>query len=300
VSASSKPPRLSIVTPSFNRAAFVRETIESVLSQGYPDLEYVVVDGGSTDATAAIVSEYAHRLSWWVSEPDGGMYDAINKGFAHTTGEVMAWLNSDDKYLPWTFSVVGEIFASLPEVEWLTTCFPVTWDARGRAVACGYRPGFSREAFLRGENLPGGAWYATSYIQQESTFWRRSLWERAGGKIDTSYRLAADFDLWARFSRQADLYAAGTPLGGFRSHGDQKTARQLTAYFDEACRSLLERGGKPRGLLASVAEKAVGARLPGRLRRWSVGRGAIARRPFVVYGGVERGWYVDDLLTATS
>jgi hypothetical protein len=224
------------------------------------------------------------------------MYDAINKGFAHTTGEVMAWLNSDDRYLPWAFSVVSEIFARLPEVEWLTTCFPLTWDVRGRAIACGYRPGFSREAFLRGENLPGGPWYATSYIQQESTFWRRSLWERAGGRVDTTYRLAADFDLWARFARHADLYAVGTPLGGFRSHGDQKTARELTAYFEEACRSLASHGGRPYGPLESWAQRAIQTRLPGRVRKWSVGGGLVARRPVIVHAA--SGWRVADVLSA--
>jgi glycosyltransferase involved in cell wall biosynthesis len=290
-------PRLSIVTPSFNRATFLRDSIESVLGQGYPNLEYVVVDGGSTDGTQAILAEYASRFSWWVSEPDRGMYDAINKGFAHTSGEVMAWLNSDDKYLPWTFAVVAEIFSVLPEIEWLTTCFPLFWDAAGRAVVSSFRPGFSREAIQRGENLPGGNWYATEYLQQESTFWRRSLWDRVGGALDTRFRLAADFDLWARFSQEADLYAVGTPLAGFRVHGDQKTARERSAYFEEAKRSLSERGGRTAGRIQSLVQSQVVARLPGRLRRSLVGAGALARRPLVVYELGGRGWHVDDLLT---
>ena len=110
-------PRISVVTPSFNQSAFLEETLRSVLDQGYPNLEYIVIDGGSTDASADIIRKHAGRITCWVSEKDQGQYDAINKGFARSTGEIMAWLNSDDKYLPWTFSVVGEIFASRPEVE---------------------------------------------------------------------------------------------------------------------------------------------------------------------------------------
>ena len=163
----------------------MEETLCSVLDQGYPQLEYLVMDGGSTDASAEVLRRYGDRLAYWCSEPDGGQYDAINKGFARSTGEVMGWLNSDDKHTPWTLSIVAEIFETFPEIEWLTTQFPLRWDARGRAVRCSRRDGFSRAAYMAGENLPTGAWYAPGWLQQESTFWRRSLWERAGGKIDT-------------------------------------------------------------------------------------------------------------------
>src|SRR5215212_7784658 len=119
--ADGAPPRISIVTPSFNQGRFLRETMQSVLGQGYPNLEYVVIDGGSTDESVDIIRGHEQQLAAWVSEKDAGQYDAINKGFARTSGEVMAWLNSDDKYTPWALPVVGEIFAQLPEVKWLTT-----------------------------------------------------------------------------------------------------------------------------------------------------------------------------------
>jgi hypothetical protein len=157
----------------------------------------------------------------------------------------MAWINSDDMYTPWAFRVATEIFSQLPEVEWLTSAFPLKWDSRGLPTGCVYNGGFNREAFFRGENLPGKGWFATRWIQQESTFWRRSLFERVGGRVRADLRFAADFDLWARFFEVTDLHAATVPLGGFRIHPGQKTGQHLDAYLNEAV-AVLDRYGRER------------------------------------------------------
>ena len=248
-------PKISIVTPSFNQGQFIEETIRSVLEQGYPNLEYVVIDGSSTDNSTDIIRKYQKQLAYWVSEPDGGQYEAIIKGFSKTTGEIMAWLNSDDKYTPWAFSIVAEIFSKFPQVEWLTTSYELVWDQLGRAVNCGRRGGFNRHAFFRGSYLPNKGWYSLGWIQQESTFWRRSLWDRAGGHIDPTLKLAGDFDLWANFFQYADLYAVSSPLGGFRMHGNQKSLQQIPAYIEEAKLSLSRHGGHPYGKFESAIRR---------------------------------------------
>ncbi len=282
--------RVSIVTPSFNQGRFLDETIRSVLTQEYDKLEYIVIDGGSSDDSPAILRRYGNRLAYWCSEPDGGQYDAINKGFALTSGEVMGWLNSDDKHTPWTLSVVAEIFETFPEVEWLTSLYPLRWDARGRAVRCSQRAGFSRDSFLAGENLPTGSWYAPGWLQQESTFWRRSLWERTGGKIDTQWKIAADFELWARFFKHAELYAVDTPLAGFRQHGDQKTSHQRDFYQQETLQILAENGGRVPGFIRSSLRTAAARSCPELLRPMAAGLGLLHPCRLCLRKRDETGW----------
>lgn len=263
-SVANRLPKISIVTPSFNQGAFLEEAMLSILDQGYPELEYVVMDGGSTDGSVDIIKKHAGRLAHWVSEPDKGQYAAIDKGFAKTTGDVMGWLNSDDKQTPWALSVVGEIFASFPEIEWLTTAYPLVWDERGRAVRCAYGGGYNRRSFMHGASLPGRRSYGRAWIQQESTFWRRALWERAGAHLDASMRYAGDFELWARFFQHADLYAVATPLSGFRKHGQQKSGKYLAEYMAEAESALAQHGGKSYGSIASLFRRMTHYAIGGR------------------------------------
>ena len=258
-------PTIAIVTPSYNQGQFLATSLSSVLSQGYPQLQYVVMDGHSTDNSVEVIQPYADRLSDWVSQPDDGQYDAITKGFARTSGEVMGWLNSDDMHLPWTLQVVGEIFATLPQVEWLTTRIPLGMDERGVVVKGTMAAGFSREGFLRGENILGGQGYATHWIMQEATFWRRDLWDRAGGYVGSDYPLAGDFELWARFYKAgAQLHAVDVPLAAFRQHAAQKSA-DLERYQQEAYAALETHGGYPYGRVRSWLRGRVLTRLPYRL-----------------------------------
>jgi GT2 family glycosyltransferase len=245
----------SIVTPSFNQARFLEVALRSVLDQKIERLEYVVMDGGSTDGSAEIIQRHASRLAHWQSERDAGQYDAITRGFARTKGDILGWLNSDDIYCPWAFAVVEEIFEALPEVQWLTTTTQIRWDAEGRAVRTLRVPGYNRDGFRRGEYLPAPGQFALGWIQQESTFWRRSLWEKAGGQIGAGYPLAGDFELWARFYQHAELYAVETPLGGFRFHGDQKTGSGREVYIAEAERAFRAHGWTRHGALGRLLRR---------------------------------------------
>lgn len=221
-------PRISIVTPSYNQAAFLRKTLDSVLDQNYPNLEYIVIDGGSTDGSVDILREYNAKLTYWVSEPDNGQSHALNKGFAHTTGEIVTWLNSDDVLLPGALHAVGEIFARYPQIQWLTGQ-PANLDIRDHLRIFPLKTGRFRPLILRG-------WYhgrGFGFIRQEGTFWRRSLWEQIGESLDEAMHYAMDDNLWRRFAQYADLVTVDMPLAAFRSQPQQKTA-QLDPYYAEA------------------------------------------------------------------
>jgi glycosyltransferase involved in cell wall biosynthesis len=240
--AASSWPRITIVTPCLNAARYIEETLDSVLSQGYPDLEYVVIDGGSTDGTQEIIRRHERHLARWVSEKDRGHADAINKGFAGTTGAVMGWLNGDDVLHRGALRLLSLVFTGFPDVEWLTAQAS-QMNAEGAVVQVLPPRAWSRLGFVSGDYR---------WIQQESTYWRRSLWERAGGRLAEERALACDFELWVRFFRHALLHSTDGLVGGFRMHPGQRTADQLDAYEREALQVVLDelrvlmRDGMPR------------------------------------------------------
>ena len=294
---ANKDLKISVVTPSFNQVSFLEAALMSVLGQGYPNLEYIVIDGQSTDRSIEIIQSYDDHLYYWCSEPDTGQYDAINKGFMKSTGDIMAWLNSDDMYTPWAFKIVNEIFFNLPEVEWLTTLSPLLWSSSGSAIYCAHRGGFTRQGFFRGENLPVNHWFALGPIQQESVFWRRSLWKKAGGYVNTSYPLAADFELWARFFQHANLHTVSVPLGGFRFHGAQKSVLQNEEYANEAGRILKLYGGHPRSKLQDIVIKVVKdyIRLPHSLRALALRFGLKSPHYYCTHSTTENCWVIKQI-----
>jgi glycosyltransferase involved in cell wall biosynthesis len=216
-------PKISIVTPNYNMGNFLEKTMCSVLNQGYPNLEYIVIDGGSTDCSLDIIKKYEPELSYWVSEPDQGLYHAIQKGFERSTGEIMAWINSDDMLHPGSLLIVAELLSQYAEIEWLSGA-PTCYDEVGRTVYVSPARLYSRFVFLTHKHY--------DWIQQESTFWRRSLWEKAGRRLDTSLQLAGDFELWMRFFRYAGPpYVVSSLLGGFRLRkSNQKSLEGESEY----------------------------------------------------------------------
>lgn len=216
-------PTLSLVTPNYNGADHLQACLTSVLGQNVDELEYVLVDGASTDGSGLIIRQFEDRLSHTIIEPDKGHADALNKGFARTSGEIMGWLNSDDMLFDGTLQVVQRLFAAYPEIEWITGRAS-SMNAAGEVTQIMPARPWSRLRMLCGDQ---------AFIQQESTFWRRSLWERTGGQLDGSLQLANDFDLWMRFFREAELHTIDRYLGCFRVRPGQRSVVQAKRYREE-------------------------------------------------------------------
>lgn len=219
-------PKISIVTPNYNYAGTLELTLTSVLNQHYSLLEYIVIDGNSSDHSQRILQQYSNQLAYWHSQADQGQYFAINQGFEQSTGEVMGWLNSDDIYLPWTLHVVAEIFAQFPEIAWIIGRPTQIQNGVIRNVGPlqPYPQEFIASGLFRGDRL--------GWIQQESVFWRRSLWEKAG-PLRTDLKYAADFELWTRFAEHAELVSVSCILGGFFVRQSNRHRQNLDRYFSE-------------------------------------------------------------------
>ncbi len=211
-------PRISLVTPSFNQVRFVGKTLESVLGQGYPDLEYFVQDACSTDGSVEVIRGNDGRGVTISIERDSGQADALNRGFAKASGEVMGYLNSDDLLLPGTLHRVGAYFRDHPEVD-VVYGNRLIVDDEGREIGRWILPGHDGD-LLR----------YVDYVPQESMFWRRRVWERAGARFDEQMHFAMDWELILRFLDAGAVFRH-TPdlLGVFRVHGDQKSQASFMA-----------------------------------------------------------------------
>lgn len=216
-------PRISIVTPSFNQAAFLEATIRSVLLQNYPNLDFIVIDGGSTDGSTEIIGAYSRYLSYHVSEKDDGQSHAINKGLARATGEIVAWLNSDDLYCPGALATVAQVL-SRASGNYALAGHCVMLDATGQAVSVmrGRYAGYERlVSFWKGYEM-----------HQPAIFWRREVVDRIG-LLDESQHYIMDFDYWARIAVIYDFVNLDRVLACAHYHKDAKTSDGFARYYDE-------------------------------------------------------------------
>lgn len=220
-------PTISLVTCSYQQARFLDATIRSVLEQDYPNLEYMIIDGASTDGSKVIIERYADSLAYWVSEPDDGQTHALVKGFSRTTGDICGWLCSDDLLLPGALQCVGEFFRDHPEVN--AVFGDSIWiDADGKPIRPKREMGFNRFVFLHDFN----------YVPQPSMFWRRSLYESVGG-LCTNFMLAMDNDLLERFSARVRIEHIPVYLSCMRYYAEQKTRSLHSRSLQESLQVVL-------------------------------------------------------------
>jgi len=225
------PMLVSIITPSFNQARFLEATIQSVLNQDYPEIEYIIVDGASTDGSAEIIQRYAGRLAWWVSEPDRGQTDAINKGFARARGDILAWINSDDTYEPGAVSEAVAYLQAHPDVGMVygdTRFIDEHGKEIGRfpAAQTDYRR--LRQGYV--------------HIPQQASFFRGDLWRKVG-PLDPTFYFAMDYDLWVRLAALAPFVYTPRLWANFRLHGDAKTIAADDRCWPEMLRVHYREGG---------------------------------------------------------
>ncbi len=224
-------PLVTIITPSFNQARFLEATIQSVLSQDYPRIEYMIVDGGSNDGSVDVIKKYESRLAWWVSEKNKGQTDAINKGFAQANGEILAWINSDDTYEPGAVSAAVKYLQDHPEVGMVYgDCNFI--NESGRVI------GKFGSAQTNYRLLRQG--YA--HIPQQTMFLRADLWKQVG-PLDPSFYFAMDYDLWTRIAARTEIKYVPQTWANFRLHTSGKTIAADDRCWPEMIRIHYRDGG---------------------------------------------------------
>jgi glycosyltransferase involved in cell wall biosynthesis len=230
---------LSIVTPSFNQGRYIEETIRSVLSQDYPHVEYLIVDGGSTDSTLDTIKKYQHQLAWWVSEKDQGQTDAINKGFARAQGDVLAWINSDDTFEPGAFTAAMTYLKDHPSVGMVYgDCNYL--DESGAVIGKFHAAQTSYRLLRQGY----------THIPQQTMFFRAELWRQVG-PLDPSFYFAMDYDLWTRIAARAPIQYISQTWANFRLHTAGKTVLADERCWPEMIRVHYRDGGSPFSIIVA-------------------------------------------------
>lgn len=251
--SASSIPKISIVVPSLNQGCFIEETLSSIVEQAYSNLELIVVDGGSSDNSLTVIKKFEPYITWWVSEMDSGQTAAINKGFRKATGEIMAWVNSDDCVAPGALHHVAEHFQKHPDVQVLYGN-RILIDEQSREIGRWILPAHSARVLK---------W--ADFVPQETLYWRRSAWNAVGEQLDESFRFAMDWDLLLRFSAQ-HLKIERLPffLGLFRIHQAQKTLSKMSSSGKEEMQKIRYRelGFSPTHwqLILSIAPYLLAAR----------------------------------------
>ena len=236
---------VSIVTPSYQQSAFLEQTLLSVLQQDHAEIEYLVVDGGSTDGSQEIIQKYANRLAWWVSEKDQGQADALNKGFAHAHGEIVAWLNSDDTYLPGAVAAAVRAFEAYPQAA-LVYGDTIAMDEEGQMIN-----------ILQYRQLTLEDLLCFQIIGQPAVFMRRGAFEDAGG-LDTSFHFLLDHQLWIKIAQRGKMIKIDQTWARARYHSLAKNRIQAAEFGRDAFRILDWAAGQSalQPVLAKVARRA--------------------------------------------
>jgi glycosyltransferase involved in cell wall biosynthesis len=252
----TETPLVSIITPSFNQARYLEATIQSVLGQEYPRIEYIIVDGGSSDGSLEVIQKYASRLAWWVSEKDKGQTDAINKGFNRATGEILAWLNSDDTYQAGAVAQAVQYLVEHPETGLVyADCNFI--NEEGRVI------GKFHAAQTNLRRLRAG--YV--HIPQQTMFFRAQYW-REVGPLDPTFYFAMDYDLWTRLAARAPFkYLAGKTWANFRLHTLGKTFAADDRCWPEMIRVHRRDGG---GFFSIIMAKYYLRKIVGPLWKWRI------------------------------
>lgn len=236
-------PKFSVIVPSYNQATFIEETLRSVIDQNYPNLELIVIDGGSTDGSVDIIKKYETHITYWVSEPDGGQTPGLIKGFNKSTGDIQCWLNSDDLLQPGSLKEVAEFFVSHPDID--VVYGDALWiDSESKTLSIQREIPFNRFLWMHTYN----------YVTSMSTFWRKQVYDKVGG-LDPSYNLAMDADLVIRFADVVKLSHVSRVWSCMRYYAEQKNRRFRDASDKEDLRIRVRYWGTEKPFLLGAKKR---------------------------------------------